>query len=467
MTPTLIRLALVFGLAALHASSVIAADWGTCQRPFSARSPWNARPIEPLLGSVVVPKSDYFPAIAEGKYSTGVFCAASSDKPMEIFGTVGRKGVWNPDAEAFQPSITLPHWPANVIPAEGMDGHADIVDTVTGIVHSFWQLRQVDGEWRTTQYAWTRLDGRGWPEPGHYFQGARAAAVPSMGGLIRSHELNDDDKLFRHALAMSLTFNGLAANPGFVFPATNADQDAAKANSGQVPQGALLMLPNEFDAGAIKHPVLRKVVETLKVYGAYVVDRNAGTPFVIYVENGSHFKLHGEKWDNAIARDLDRIRAALRPMVSASGWLDGDGRPMRMSQALNLLSMRGPWWAGGGAKGVFDTWSQSVVFPATDTPLRQTNATGRNMTLPHWSKPETGKPYRLQVYGEGGAKLRFQLLGFGQKVVLDSGELGDGQTKTFEWPAGQRGLNLTVISGVGDKPSRVGATLQLVEDAER
>ena len=108
------------------------------------------------------------------------------------------------------------------------------------------------------------------------------------------------------------------------------------------------MLPAGFDTSTIGNVKLRKVAETLKVYGAYVVDRNFGTPFVIYVENGSNFSLHGNKWDNAVARDLDRIRAALRQVVKTNGWLDGDGKPMEMERRLNLLSMRGAWKLNSG-----------------------------------------------------------------------------------------------------------------------
>ncbi len=52
---------------------------------------------------------------------------------------------------------------------------------------TFWQLKQQTGNGSATQYAWTRLNGSGWGDPAHYFQGARAAAVPTAAGLIRAH----------------------------------------------------------------------------------------------------------------------------------------------------------------------------------------------------------------------------------------------------------------------------------------
>jgi hypothetical protein len=220
--------------------------------------------------------------------------------------------------------ITITHWPADVMPVEGRDGHAEIVDPSTGIIHSFYQLRHIDGRWRARMYAWTRLDGRGWTDPAHYYQGARAAAVSSMAGLIRKHEVADGDIAYRHALAMSITYNALSAKPAYVFPATSVDTTSATTNSGSIPEGALVMLPESFDTQRISNRALRKVAETLKIHGGYVVDRNRGAPFAIYVENGSDLTLHRGGWDNAVADDLERIRRALRQVVSARGWLDGN-----------------------------------------------------------------------------------------------------------------------------------------------
>src|SRR5690606_36727540 len=107
--------------------------------------------------------------------------------------------------------------------------------------------------------------------------------------LIRKHEIDNGDSMYRHALAMSLSFNALSPNPTYGFPATSADTNAARENSGRIPEGALMMLPPSYDTQKIVTPALRKVAETLKTYRAYVVDRNFGTPYFIYVENGAGF----------------------------------------------------------------------------------------------------------------------------------------------------------------------------------
>ncbi|MGC3985936.1 MAG: Atrophin-1 multi-domain protein [Pseudorhodoferax sp.] len=464
-----LRTALVALAAAGIAAVSAAAEWGSYARPFSAQSPWNARPIDPVLGDFVIPPSTYMPAIAGGAYSTGAFRANKTDKPMEILPLPGRNGVWDPDAARVHPSITIPRWPADVIPATGSDGHADIVDETDGIIHSFFKLKQIDGQWRTAQYAWTRLDGRGWGEPGHYYQGARAAAVPTMGGLIRSHEINDGNPMYLHALAMSLAHNGLSADPTYVFPATSADRGAARTNTGQIPEGALLMLPAEYDTSRIRNPRLRKVAETLKVYGAYVVDRNVGTPFVIYVENGSGFSLHGGSWDSHTGNELNRMRAALRQVTGVSGWLDGDGRPMVMEQRLNLLSMRGDWTKVHGDRlGTFETWQQAVVFEAGLSGVEQKNSSASMLQPVRWALPQAGASYQLTARTTGGGRLRMRLFGADPaQPVFDSGELANGESRVFTWPAGPARHEVTAFSGDGSRMSTVGASLvQLTQGAQ-
>ncbi|WP_353153176.1 Atrophin-1 multi-domain protein [Herminiimonas fonticola] len=446
----------------LLAVPVHAADaWGTYGKPFAATSPWNSRPVAPVFDDFVIPVSTYKPGVAGGEWSTGVFLANAGDAPMTVTGLPKTKGLWDPDAETFH-DVTVPRWPVDVVAASASDGHADIVDPVTGIVHSFWQLKKIDGKWVAAQYAWTRIDGRGWGDPAHYFQGSRAAGVPTAAGLIRKHEINDGDTMYRHALAMSLTFNALSPNPTYIFPATSADTNAATTNTGKIPEGALLMLPSSYDTQKISNPDLRKVAETLKTYGAYVVDRNFGTPFFIYVENGAGFDLHKGGWNNAVADDLERIRHALRQVKSAQSWVDGNGKPVTPQKNFNLLSMRGPWQLNvGTVAGVFDTWQQAVVFPASSTRVTQVNYSSRGLHPLAWAAPQVGKTYRVRALASGGAKLRLQVREpSGSSIHFDSGELGNGESKIFTWPSKTAIVNVHAISGVGE-PSTVRGELLL------
>ncbi|WP_067068565.1 hypothetical protein [Roseateles chitosanitabidus] len=427
--------------------------FGSPLRPFSAQSPWNCRPVDPVLDDWQIPKASYVPALESGKWSTGVFICGSDDGPMKIVGLPGQKGIWDPDAETTQPEIVLPRWPASVIPAEGSDGHADIVDAEAGIIHSLFKLLRVDDQWCAKQYAWTRLDGRGWGDPAHYFQGARAAAVPTMGGLVRRHEVEEGAGPIRHALAISLTFNGLSADPGYVFPATSADAGLS-SNNGRIPEGALLMLPPDFDTAKVDDPRLRRIAEALKVYGGYVVDRNIGTPFVIYAEIGSNAKLHTPGvWNSRAASDLERMRLALRRVSSTRGFLDGHGRPVDLRAPMNLLSMRGAWRSErDDAQARFETWKQAVVLRDAKAGLAVVNTSGRHISAVNWARPQPGQTMRLTARTGNGATLRLQLSGAerGAPPAFDSGDLEDGKTVSFQWPekfAGSRLVVRTTRSG--------------------
>jgi hypothetical protein len=439
---------------------------GNYLRPYAVNSLWNTRPVDPVLGTFVVPKSTYFPTIASGAYSTGVFLAASTDQPMTVVGRTSTDtvtaGVADPDSGGSH-VITIPRWPAGVLPASGSDGHADIVDPVTNTIHSFWQLKQVNGRWTAALYSWSKLGGTGWGDPAHYYQGARAVGIPASAGLVRKQEIKDGLPAYTHALAMSLTYNALAngvSSPAYVFPATSAD-GSASANTGAIPEGALLMLPASFDSSGIVNADLKKIVETLKLYGAYIVDRNDGTPFVIYVENDSGFNLMPNGWDNTIASQLDLIRASLRQVVSAPAWIDANGSSaadaIKAQQNMNILSMRGPWTRQSGtAAAAYDTATQSLVFDATTTKAVHVNANNTGMTPVKWAVPAGGTNVTFKVSATGGATLRMQV-GAGGVTTTDTGALADGQSLRFAWPANGK-FTLIAISGT-DGASSVRADL--------
>jgi hypothetical protein len=439
-----------------------ASKYGNFYRPFAANSLWNSRPVNPVFGTYVIPTSDYYPSIASGAYSTGAFEGLPSDPAVVVYGST-TKGIWDPDSEAFVPSITIPHWPASTTPATGGDGHADIVDSTTGIVHSFWQLKKdAAGRWTANTYGHTRIDGRGWGDPAHYYQGARAAAVPPLGGLIRKHEVSDGQLNYGHALAMSLTFNALAPKPAYIYPATSADTYAATVNSGGIPEGALMMLPPSFDDTKMVTIALRKVARTLKMYGAYVVDQNSGTPFYIYVENNSGFALNTGGWNQAVANDLQTIRAALRQVVSTSGWIDGEGRTIASETTanFNLMSMRGGWVRSAGTvSGKYNTLTQALEFPTTTTASTMNNTTMRGVGNVEWAKTAVGDTLKVTAIATGGAKMRMHVV-VDNKVVVDSGLLTNGMSARWVVPAGAK-YNVYVVSGVG-APSSMRVKLEKI-----
>ena len=397
---------------------------GTYLRPFSATSPWNSRPIDPVPGTATVPDDAYKPTISSGSFSTSFYEATASDGPASF-------KTYNKDAEASQ-TVVLPHFPAAAVSDTGSDGHLDVLDDTTGIIHSFWQARkQADGTWTAVLYAWSRIDGSGFGDPAHYYQGARAAAVPTSAGIIRAQELNDGDDQYRHALAMSLTYSALSpVSPGYVFPATSADSDYT-ANTGHIPEGSLLMLPSTFDLSKISNAAIRKVAKTLMTYGAYVVDRNTGTPFVIYQEIGTT-GIAG--WRESA--DTEQIQRALRP-VTATQFVSATGDTYTPSRKQNLISMRGQWnksWAAS-IPGTFDTYANNYDFAASASWSEQ-NAWPQ--ALPAWSVPRAGDAYVFTPHVTGSARMRLQVfVTENGKMVnkFDSGAAGTGSYR-FLWPAG-------------------------------
>ncbi len=136
------------------------------EHPFAADSPWNLRPQRPVLGTHGLPVTRFAPFVGPGAYSTGVFRASPGDPPMRVTGAPGSPGLFRVDEGEYR-DLVLPHWPADLRAATGDDGHADLIDEASGRVHSFWQLRRIDGRWCATSYAWSALAGRGWPDPAH------------------------------------------------------------------------------------------------------------------------------------------------------------------------------------------------------------------------------------------------------------------------------------------------------------
>lgn len=430
--------------------------WGNYYTPFAVDSPWNSRPIKPVFGTYEVKKPRYnptwIPSITNGAYSLMVYMATGSDPAATVYAKTGQTGVLDPDSGQFR-NITLPHWPSNVTPATGADGHADIIDTQTGIVHSFFQLQKVNGKWTANMYSWSALDGKGWGDGAHWSQGARSSGVPSSGGLIRQHEINDGKWHYYHALAMSLpahTLGNGVSTPGYVYPATAMD-NTASGNTGAIPLGALMMLPSTFNSAAIANGKLRKIADTLKLFGAYVVDRNYDTAYAIYVENGASFDLMPNGWDADVVADLESIRSALRQVVGAEKWLDGSGKPMTPAEPESILSMRGNWLMPSGSSAgpsTFDTWQQAVVFPNTPSKITQVNyANGLSKVL--WSKPAAGEQMRFASVAGGDATIRLQVKVAGV-LRFDSGYLSNGASTAFQWPKAADGtLSVTLWAESG------------------
>lgn len=427
-------------------SSSSSTSFGTYLKAFSADSPWNSRPVDPVLGTDTVPTDDsgYKPSIGGGIYSTMFALASASDAAVTIYPLNTTINMVYGTAT----SVTIPHWPEDAIPASGSDGHLDVYDPTTGIIHSFWKLQKATsgehvGEYVTAQYNWTRIDGRGWGNPALYYQGARATGVPPVGGLIRTHEIDDGDSMYRHALAMSLTYSGLAASPAFVFPATSADSDASSTNTGAIPEGSLLMLPESFDESQITSDKLLKVVRTLKTYGARVVDRNVGTPFAIYVESitdtyalCADYADFSGTWSNTCSSELHTVRAGLRPVESESGWIDGNGNQMdSLSTKLRMVAGRGSVKSSNLTSVAYDYINDRINVVAgangTNTAVIE-DYPNSSLTTPKWT---AGKTYVFSVTSSSTA-IQATLSLFTSSGSVATTSITNGQSATITAPDG-------------------------------
>ncbi len=402
-------------IQAIFNSPVESGVWGTHAKPFAVDSPWNCRPVNPTFGSFQIPDSSmgYFPSIEGGIYSVVLVRAGASDPSRVVHTITGRSGINTvyADPSAFQ-TITIPRWPAAATPAAGTDGHLDIYDPVTGIIHSLFECRDDGGVIRAGQYNATLIAGSGWGGPSLYYQGARAVGGIPSAGLIRTAEIDDGKPMYEHALTCSLDYSGLSATlPGFIWPATSADTSYGD-NTGEIPEGALLMLPPSFDAEAMGSEKMRKVARTLKTYGVYVTDRNLGTPYSIYVEGVTEtFKIHqsypdvaGDGWSGNAANDLVAIQHALRQVTGQDGWIDGAGNALP-SLVINqrMVSGQGAMHAFNkqlGATGVemtsytYDIQHDRVmVTGVANAALSCIELLGPNVT-PKW---EGGATYTLAV----------------------------------------------------------------------
>lgn len=444
--------------------------FGTFFTPFRADSPWNSKPINPVLGNYVIPPcfkprgSVYkcYPAIGGGPFSTGIYRATSSDAPMTIYKADGSLGILDTDTLEQRATITIPRWPADAVGASGSDGHCDIIDEEAGVIHSFWILKKnAAGQFTAKQYSWSPLGGTGFGNPTHFCQGARATGVATCAGMIRKHEINDGKTMFEHTLACSMDYTGLSNNPPFIAPAMTSDWDFGY-NTGGIPEGALIMLPPSYDTNRLNRwPLAKKTAETLKVYGARVVDRNEFTPYFIYVENNSGWKMSELSWDNDLASELEYIRTQLRQVTAVDGFIAGQEDFVEPVQ--NLLSLRGSWNVNGVVHNLYDTIEQGIRMPVVSAKTWFMNTTGLGFRLPEF-KPKAGEYYRLKYDTTNKSYLRMNVKQSGKPDIVVA-PAGPGQYAYVKWPTGGW-HELTAVSVPGDPSAILTVSFENVTEAQ-
>jgi hypothetical protein len=155
--------------------------------------------------------------------------------------------------------------PADTVTTGGTDKHVTIIQPNGYTAYDAFKLEKVHSTlWRAQVVVVTDLRASGQGE------GVRAARVPAIAGLIRSHEVAA--KRIPHALAVGIPTEMLKR--GHVWPAVAQDSNASNY-VGTVPMGSLFAIPASVDINALGLTAEGKALaKALQDYGAYVVDQS-------------------------------------------------------------------------------------------------------------------------------------------------------------------------------------------------
>jgi hypothetical protein len=272
--------------------------------PFASTSPWNqpigtgaqySAPGDPATQAVLAAA----PAINAAIWSRSVVLASLGD-PVRYLGS-------GPGAVAIHvPNSAQPSGPP------GGDAQLDIVDPSRHVVDESWRTARVfPGNLASGFHSRVDLRGDG-------LSGTTASGMSSLGGLIRTWELQQHD--IRHALAASMP-PGLMAL-GAVWPAHQQDNFAAGAYRGSVHMGALLAIPAWVDVRSLGLSAEGTAIAyALQRYGAYVVD--TGGSMALLAEPSA------EAWVGSARGDMGRIQAQLRVVTNnGPSSVGGGGAPL-------------------------------------------------------------------------------------------------------------------------------------------
>jgi len=276
--------------------------------PFASTSPWNhpigtgaqySAPTDPATQAVLAAS----PAINAAIWSKPVVLASLGD-PVRYLGS-------GPGAVAIHvPDSAQPSGPP------GGDAQLNIVDPSRHIVDESWRTTRVYAANLSSGFH-TRVDLRG-----DGLTGTTASGMSSLGGLIRTWELQQHD--IRHVLAITMP-PGLMAS-GAVWPAHQEDNFAAGAYRGSVHMGSLLAIPASVDVRSLGLSAEGTAIAyALQRYGAYVID--TGGSMALVAEPSA------EAWVRPARGDMRRIQAQMRVVTNNGPFSVGGGGAWLMPPA--------------------------------------------------------------------------------------------------------------------------------------
>ena len=166
----------------------------------------------------------------------------------------------------------------------------------------------------------------------------------------------------------------------------------------------------------------------------------------MYVENGSSFGSHKNRWSDSVEQDLKRIQRGLRQVVSVQKWIDGNGEYFTPQENLNMLSMRGPWVkTSGSGTAHYDTQSQSVILSDIATGSEFQHRNNRSFGSVEWAAMKPGQLYTLRANATQGGSLELKLFGkHSKRLLFNSDWLNNTMQVEFTWPSEPVNAVLTV-----------------------
>jgi parallel beta-helix repeat protein len=246
-------------------SVVTGASW----LPFRDSSPWNVPASQKGAPTSDNPYADQFNSLssevgisgipnggASGTaYAKPIFFAKPGD-PQYVWSTVN---TWVQGDIRYQGEpIPLPD---GAMEASGSDGHLTIVTADRRYAYDMWRADVAT----KSAYAIVRFDltGEGVPSDRTDNTSARGSGVPIIPSTIRAEEALHG---IRHAIGITVR----DASNDYIYPATHSDGDLGPD---AIKYGMLFVLRADYPVPADAGVGERNVIQALKTYGAYVVDR--------------------------------------------------------------------------------------------------------------------------------------------------------------------------------------------------
>lgn len=260
-------------------------------QPFLTSSPWNTpvgsgAQFEGEDGEVTQSFLTHGkPVVNRDSWSIAVYTATTSDPVTTLVGTV--------DGARYRGYV-----PADTTAPGGTDREVSIIQPNGTEAYGIYDWGSISGTTATSQIVLpVDLLGTGWGS------GTRAASTPNIAGLIRNHELEQNE--IQHAVAMALPRSALEVGP--VWPAISQDGDTSEY-TGDVPMGTLFAIPGDVDVtGLGLTDDGLALARALQDFGAYVVD-SAGTN-ALYCEVACNVTDYNEL--NAAWKQLEPLMRAM------------------------------------------------------------------------------------------------------------------------------------------------------------